>query len=59
MGEKKNCGNQVAEILGRNLKKKKNLWLICGNATDEIKGKKIVAIDLWNGIAEIKGKKKW
>ena len=50
--ENMNCGNQVVENgrkkklwqpscrnLREEFKKKKNLWLICGNATDEIKGK--------------------
>ena len=70
--ENMNCGNQVAENgrkkkmwqpscrnLGEEFFFRNKLWLICGNGTNEIKGKKNVAIDLWNGIAKIEGKKKW
>ena len=46
------CRNLGEEFFFRN-----KLWLICGNGTNEIKGKKNVAIDLWNGIAKIEGKK--
>ena len=47
------CGNGIAEIEG----KKNLLQLVCVNGIAEIVEKKIVRMNLYNGITQIEGKK--